>query len=131
MTHAGSRREKLQSLSLPVIFPSLKCKFDVVLLALLRSTAKKDDDLPAFFPKIHSIAWTKIVLALVNASPKTFGVGEREKIQPFPRELLVSLNFDFLEFRLLNPRGNAGRTSKPTEVKGASGDPGRLEPQTC
>jgi hypothetical protein len=56
--------------------PPFKRKRDVVLLALLCATAKKDDYLLTFFPKIHAIAGTKIDLAFVIASPNTFGIGE-------------------------------------------------------
>ena len=38
-----------------VVFPPFECKLDVVLLALFRSTAKKDDCLFAFLPKIYSV----------------------------------------------------------------------------
>jgi hypothetical protein len=48
-----------RSISAPVsqlvVFPSFECELDVVLLALFRSTAEKDDYLFAFFPKIHSV----------------------------------------------------------------------------
>jgi hypothetical protein len=62
--------------------PSFECKIDVVLLALFRSAAKKDDYLLAFFPKMHSITWAKINLALVNTSTNTFGIGEIPQSYP-------------------------------------------------
>jgi hypothetical protein len=45
-------------------------------LALVRTTAEKDEYLLAFFPKIHSVTGAEIDFALVNASPYTFGVGK-------------------------------------------------------
>jgi len=45
-------------------------------LALFRSAAKKDHYLLAIFPKILSIHWAKIDLALVNTGTNTFGIGE-------------------------------------------------------
>jgi len=63
-------------LPLLVVFPSFESKFDVVLLALFRSTTEKDDYLLAFFPKIHSLTGAEIDLALVNSGPNAPGVGE-------------------------------------------------------
>jgi hypothetical protein len=45
-------------------------------LALFPSAAKKDHYRLAIFPKIHSITWAKIDLALVNTGTNTFGIGE-------------------------------------------------------
>jgi hypothetical protein len=59
-----------------VVFPPFERELDVVLLALLCATAKKDDQLLAFFPKLHAIAGTKTDLAFVNASANAFGIGE-------------------------------------------------------
>jgi len=63
-------------LSQLAVFPPFEREFDVVLLALLCATTKKNDYLLAFFPKIHTIAGTKIDLALLDASSNTLGIGE-------------------------------------------------------
>jgi hypothetical protein len=59
-----------------VVFPPCERELDVVLLALLCATTKKNDYLLAFFPKIQTISGTKIDPALVNASSNTLGIGE-------------------------------------------------------
>ena len=72
-------KSRVKAMFIPLLFlsvasfsacclPSSECKIDVVLLALFRSAAKKDDYQLAFFPKIHSITWVKINLALVMCS---------------------------------------------------------------
>src|SRR5215469_13089632 len=63
-------------LSQLVVLPPFERELDVVLLALFCATTKKDDYLLSFFPKIHTIAGTKIDLTFVNASPNTLGIGE-------------------------------------------------------
>ena len=59
-----------------VVFPSVKCNPDVLLLALFRSAAKKDDNLLAVFPDIHAVTRAEMNLALKNARSHTLDVGE-------------------------------------------------------
>jgi len=58
-------------LPLLVIFPTVECQPDIVLLPLFRSTAKKDRNLLAAFSKIHSVAGAKSDLAFKNTSTDT------------------------------------------------------------
>ena len=62
------------SLPLLVVFPAVECQTDIVLLALFRSTAQKDHDLLAVFPKVHPVAWAEIDLALKNTGSNTLDV---------------------------------------------------------
>jgi hypothetical protein len=59
-----------------VVFPSVECQPDVVLLALFRSTAEKDDNPFALFAKVHAITRAEMDLALKNAASNTFHLGE-------------------------------------------------------
>jgi hypothetical protein len=61
--------------------PSFERQPDIVLLALLRSTAKQNDGPFAIFSKVHPVAGAEIDLAFVNASSTLFAL---EKL-PSPR----------------------------------------------
>jgi hypothetical protein len=59
-----------------VVFPPAERKADVILLVLLRAATEQNDDALAVVAKIDPVAGAKIYLALENASPDAFGVGE-------------------------------------------------------
>ncbi len=89
-----------------VIFPSFVCKPDVALLALFRSTTKKDDCPLAVFSKIHSVAGAEVDLAPVNTGPNAFGVGEI----PSPTRYRAVVTFRAAcEFNLSNQSPNGLR----------------------
>jgi hypothetical protein len=63
-----------------VFLPVAECQTNVVLLALFRSSTKKDNDALSVFSEIHSITGAKLILNSYAPEPRL------SALEKFPRE---------------------------------------------